>query len=262
MELQVFVNGKPRDVCGVDDNTSAEEVVAVLCQSLHLSGSYCLVAYWQKNEIVFSPSESPLNIIRRVGDHPKQFQFVLRRIDVNHPLNPSRTRSPGPTSHHHRRISSTAAHCASFQNAATSYNHPRDRSFQRPEDKEVAAAFAGRNSEQEAAELQRLSMIDWSRSYETENQRYHTLIEARSRLQSNLQRLDVDLRQVRGKVQGLESEMAGQLTNLLNLVEKALEVRRKTLSDHSSAAEAPLPQSPLPPTHVNKSAPVCDEVLI
>lgn len=65
MELQVFVNGKPRDVCGVDDNTSAEEVVAVLCQSLHLSGSYCLVAYWQKNEIVFSPSESPLNIIRR-----------------------------------------------------------------------------------------------------------------------------------------------------------------------------------------------------
>lgn len=66
MELQVFVNGKPRDVCGVDNNTTAEEVVNVLRQSLYLVGSYCLVAYWQKNEIVFAPSESPLNLIRRL----------------------------------------------------------------------------------------------------------------------------------------------------------------------------------------------------
>ncbi|VDL61571.1 unnamed protein product [Hymenolepis diminuta] len=197
MELQVFVNGKPRDVCGVDNNTTAEEVVNVLCQSLYLVGSYCLVAYWQKNEIVFAPSESPLNLIRRVGDHLRQFQFVLRRTDVQQPLNPTRTRSPVPTSHHHRRVSSNAGHYATFQNAVTTYNQPRDRNYRRPEDKEVAAAFANRNSEQEAAELQKLSIVDWSKCYEEEYQRYLTLIDTRSRLQLNLQHLDVDLRQFR-----------------------------------------------------------------
>ncbi len=65
MELQVLVEGKPRDVCGVDENTTTEEVVNVLKESLKLSGSYCLVAFWRKNEIVFSPSENPLNLITR-----------------------------------------------------------------------------------------------------------------------------------------------------------------------------------------------------
>ncbi|VDM17518.1 unnamed protein product [Hydatigera taeniaeformis] len=245
MELRVFVNGKPRDVCGVDENTTAEDVVNVLCESLSLAGYYCLVAYWRKNEIVFSPSESPLNVITRVGEHPKQFQFVLRRTDVHRSPNPARTRSPIPTSHHHRRTLSNSSQCIPFQNAATSYK--------------VAAAFAGRTQELDigcTAELQQLSMVDWSRRLEEERQHQLSLLTERSRLQRDLQRLDTELRQVRGKVQGLESEMASELTNLLNAVDVALEGRRKIVADLLVASEAlQLPASSRP-------TPVCDEVMI
>ncbi|KAM3173996.1 hypothetical protein ACTXT7_011425 [Hymenolepis weldensis] len=65
------------------------------------------------------------------------------------------------------------------------------------------------------------------------------------------------------KVQGLESEMAGELTNLLNLVEKALEMRQKTVAELSLNRETSLPPPPPPPTQANSTnAPACDEVLI
>ncbi|KAL5111593.1 Ras association domain-containing protein 8 [Taenia crassiceps] len=259
MELRVFVNGKPRDVCGVDENTTAEDVVNVLCESLHLVGYYCLVAYWRKNEIVFSPSESPLNVITRVGEHPKQFQFVLRRTDVHRSPNPTRTRSPIPTSHHHRRTLSNSSQHTPFQNVATAYSHPHDSSLRRPEDKEVAAAFAGRTQELDvgcAAELQQLSIVDWSRRLEEERKHQLSLLNERNRLQLDLQRLNTELRQVRGKVQSLESELASELTNLLNAVESALEGRRKMVADLLVASEAlHLPVS-------SRTTPVCDEVMI
>nr|CDS15177.1 ras association domain containing protein [Echinococcus granulosus] len=259
MELRVFVNGKPRDVCGVDENTTAEDVVNVLCESLRLVGYYCLVAFWRKNEIVFSPSESPLNVITRVGEHPKQFQFVLRRTDIHRPQNPTRTRSPIPTSHHHRRTLSNSSQHASFQNAATAYNQLQDPSLRRPEDKEVAAAFAGRTQELDvgyAEELQQLSIVDWSRRLEEARQHQVSLQNERSRLQLDLQRLDNELRQARSKVQSLESEMANELTNLLNAVEGALEERRKIVAGLLVAFEAPqLPAS-------SGTNHVCDEVMI
>lgn len=65
MELQVFVDGKSRDVCGVDERTTTEEITSVLMETLKLCGSYCLVAYWRENEIILSPNECPLNLIRR-----------------------------------------------------------------------------------------------------------------------------------------------------------------------------------------------------
>ncbi|VDN97620.1 unnamed protein product [Rodentolepis nana] len=201
--------------------------------------------------------------LHRFGDHPKHFQFVLRRTDVRQPVNPTRTRSPVPTSHHHRRVSSNAGHYATFQNAATAYNQPKGHNYRRPEDKEVAAAFADRNSEQEAAELQKHSNVDWSKCYEEANQRYLALIDSRRSLQLKLRDLDANLRQSRGNVQELESEMAGALTKLLNLVEEALEVRRKTVSELSLNPETTLPPPPLPPTQANSTkAPACDEVLI
>ncbi|KAL5966259.1 Ras association domain-containing protein 8 [Taenia solium] len=245
MELRVIVNGKPRDVCGVDENTTAEDVVNVLCESLHLAGYYCLVAYWRKNEIVFSPSESPLNVITRVGEHPKQFHFVLRRTDVHRSPNPTRTRSPVPTSHHHRRTLPNSSQYTPFQNTAMTYK--------------VAAAFAGRTQEMDAgcaAELQQLSRVDWSRRLEEERQHQLSLLNERSRLQLDLQRLDTELRQVRSKVQSLESELASELTNLLNAVEGALEGRRKIVADLLVSSEAPqLPAS-------SRTTPVCDEVMI
>ena len=85
--------------------------------------------------------------LNRVGDHPKQFQFELRRIEAHRPSELSRARSPVPTSYHHRRVSSNSSHPVPFQNAATSYSkylfddipyfldRPQDRGYRRPEDK-------------------------------------------------------------------------------------------------------------------------------
>ncbi|VDL61414.1 unnamed protein product [Hymenolepis diminuta] len=57
--------------------------------------------------------------------------------------------------------------------------------------------------------------------------------------------------------------MAGELTNLLNLVEKAPEVRQKTVAELSLNRETSLPPPPPPSAQASSTnTPACDEVLI
>ncbi|EUB59140.1 Ras association domain-containing protein 8 [Echinococcus granulosus] len=270
MELRVFVNGKPRDVCGVDENTTAEDVVNVLCESLRLVGYYCLVAFWRKNEIVFSPSESPLNVITSCVDEIHsgaelaniQSSFSLFFVE---PIStdPKIRRARDPPSlrriitDEHYLIHRNTHLFRTQQQLTISCRIPalEDRKTKA----KVAAAFAGRTQELDvgyAEELQQLSIVDWSRRLEEARQHQVSLQNERSRLQLDLQRLDNELRQARSKVQSLESEMANELTNLLNAVEGALEERRKIVAGLLVAFEAPqLPAS-------SGTNHVCDEVMI
>ncbi|VDD77010.1 unnamed protein product [Mesocestoides corti] len=226
-ELKVVVNGKPKDVCGVDEETTAEDVVDVLRESLKLKETFCLVASWRKNIIIFSSSERPLAFISRLRDSPENFQFFLRPTGL-------RRLSSRPISPNYQpRVHSPSKAPNALHNAATSYK--------------VAEAFSGRSD---------LNTVDWIKMAEEEQQRQIQLQFEQSELLQKLQRVDVELETVRNKLQHLETKMASRLSCLFDTMDDALEKRRGVIASLSVSPGTP------PPPPSNRTTPICEGVMI
>ncbi|XP_019718479.1 ras association domain-containing protein 8 [Hippocampus comes] len=77
MEIKVSVDGLPRLVCGVTDETTCQEVVTVLAQALGQPGRYMLRETFKDFERCMAPAERPLEMLKKYGEHAKDVQLTL-----------------------------------------------------------------------------------------------------------------------------------------------------------------------------------------
>lgn len=316
MELKVWFDGMPRVVGNVVGTTTAEEVVRALTESLKLADAYSLLAYWNGNEIHLSPSEKPLSFINRLGDHPKQFEFVLRPIEMypktpsdlkarprtlDYPATPdsvirkpttrSVTSTPTqfipPSRHAARQPPPVISEQAHLQDQLTKQEQELDlnRIKLSQLDNEVArleaiSALTGGNKSVEKAddgrpssdgdirddfkdapigpafELAQLAAVDWNSQMEEQNTRHRNLLADLAEYQSRLQNLDQTLSNTRSNLTCLESELAQELTRLLESLDSAITQRRDFLASATATGGVTNTSTSLTTT-ITTSTPAC-----
>ncbi|XP_040922329.1 ras association domain-containing protein 8 [Toxotes jaculatrix] len=77
MEVKVSVDGIPRVVCGVTEETTCQEVVIALAQALSQSGRYTLREKFKDFERCMTPNERLLETLEKYGDQAKEVQLTL-----------------------------------------------------------------------------------------------------------------------------------------------------------------------------------------
>ncbi|XP_055065165.2 ras association domain-containing protein 7b [Misgurnus anguillicaudatus] len=79
MELKVWVDGIPRVVCGLSEETSCQDVVIALAQAIGQTGRYVLVQKLRGKERQLVANERPLESLAELGQLGNEVQFILRR---------------------------------------------------------------------------------------------------------------------------------------------------------------------------------------
>uniref|UniRef100_UPI0037E9512D ras association domain-containing protein 8-like n=1 Tax=Semicossyphus pulcher TaxID=241346 RepID=UPI0037E9512D len=77
MEVKVSVDGIPRVVCGITEETTCQDVVVVLAQSLGQPGRYTLREKFKDFERCMTPSECLIETLRKYGEQAKEVQLTL-----------------------------------------------------------------------------------------------------------------------------------------------------------------------------------------
>ncbi|CAL8096189.1 unnamed protein product [Calicophoron daubneyi] len=85
MDLKVSIEGVLREVCGVVESTTCEEIIFKLAQAASLPGFYTLVAKYRGREETLSPDERIINFFRSINENPSNVQFILRRLEAPSP---------------------------------------------------------------------------------------------------------------------------------------------------------------------------------
>ncbi|VDQ12452.1 unnamed protein product [Trichobilharzia regenti] len=67
MDIKVNIDGVLREVCGVTEGTTCEEVIFKLAQVASLPGFYTLVASIREEEVTLSPDERIINFIKELA---------------------------------------------------------------------------------------------------------------------------------------------------------------------------------------------------
>ncbi|XP_037540295.1 ras association domain-containing protein 8 [Nematolebias whitei] len=81
MEVKVSVNGVPRVVCGVTEDTTCQEVVLALAQAQGQPGRYTLWEKFKDFERCMTPEEHPLETLKKYGEQAREVQLILRHND-------------------------------------------------------------------------------------------------------------------------------------------------------------------------------------
>uniref|UniRef100_A0A3Q1IZG1 Ras-associating domain-containing protein n=1 Tax=Anabas testudineus TaxID=64144 RepID=A0A3Q1IZG1_ANATE len=79
MELKVWVDGVARVVCGLSLNTSCQDVVIALAQSIGRTGRYILIVKLRGTERQLQAEDCPLQHLAQLGQQATEVQFILRR---------------------------------------------------------------------------------------------------------------------------------------------------------------------------------------
>ncbi|XP_059390582.1 ras association domain-containing protein 7-like [Carassius carassius] len=79
MELKVWVDGIPRVVCGLSEQTSCQDVVIALAQAIGQTGRYVLIQKLRDKERQLVATECPLESLAKLGQLGNEVQFILRR---------------------------------------------------------------------------------------------------------------------------------------------------------------------------------------
>ncbi|KAG7521181.1 ras association domain-containing protein 8-like [Solea senegalensis] len=77
MEVKVSVDGVPRVVCGVTEETTCQEVVVALAQALGQPGRYMLREKFKEFERCMTPSERLLETLEKYGEQAREVQLTL-----------------------------------------------------------------------------------------------------------------------------------------------------------------------------------------
>ncbi|XP_035512489.1 ras association domain-containing protein 8 [Morone saxatilis] len=77
MEVKVSVDGIPRVVCGVTEETTCQEVVIALAQALGQSGRYTLREKFKDFERCMTPNERLLETLEKYGEQAREVQLTL-----------------------------------------------------------------------------------------------------------------------------------------------------------------------------------------
>ncbi|XP_068183103.1 ras association domain-containing protein 8-like [Antennarius striatus] len=77
MEVKVTVDGIPRVVCGVTEETTCQEVVIALAQALGQPGRYTLRETFKDFERCMTPNECLLETLDKYGEQAREVKFTL-----------------------------------------------------------------------------------------------------------------------------------------------------------------------------------------
>ncbi|XP_041954444.1 ras association domain-containing protein 8 [Alosa sapidissima] len=77
MEIKVSVDGIPRVVCGITEQTTCQEVVIALAQALGRTGRYTLKEKFKEYERNVAPEERLLESLRKYGEQVREVQLTL-----------------------------------------------------------------------------------------------------------------------------------------------------------------------------------------
>uniref|UniRef100_A0A3B5KNJ0 Ras-associating domain-containing protein n=1 Tax=Xiphophorus couchianus TaxID=32473 RepID=A0A3B5KNJ0_9TELE len=83
MEVKVSVKGIPRVVCGVTEETTCQDVVLVLAQSLGQPGRYTLREKFKDFERCMTPDERLLETLKKYGEQAKEVQLSLQHSGLS-----------------------------------------------------------------------------------------------------------------------------------------------------------------------------------
>ncbi|XP_038676678.1 ras association domain-containing protein 8-like isoform X3 [Scyliorhinus canicula] len=103
MELKVWVDGIQRVVCGVNENTTCQEVVIALAQAMGRTGRYTLKEKWKDVERHFMPDEKLLPSLSKWGLQAKDVQLILNRTGPSLNLRPVSDKLRGAERNIHRQ---------------------------------------------------------------------------------------------------------------------------------------------------------------
>ncbi|XP_041671609.1 ras association domain-containing protein 7-like [Cheilinus undulatus] len=79
MELRVWVDGIVRVVCGLTLNTSCQDVVVALAQSIGQTGRYILILRLRGTDRQLVADDCPLKLLAQLGQQAAEVQFYLQR---------------------------------------------------------------------------------------------------------------------------------------------------------------------------------------
>ncbi|KAH8872332.1 Ras association domain-containing protein 8 [Schistosoma japonicum] len=105
MDIKVNVDGVVRDVCGVHEGTTCEEVIFKLAQVSSLPGFYTLVVSYRDEEVTLSPEERIISFIKGTKENPSNICFILRRLESVSPFSPKNIKAYPPTIPSHQPTS-------------------------------------------------------------------------------------------------------------------------------------------------------------
>ncbi|NP_922933.1 ras association domain-containing protein 7b [Danio rerio] len=94
MELKVWVDGIPRVVCGLSEDTSCQDVVIALAQAIGQTGRYVLIQKLRDKERQLMANECPLEALAKLGQLGNEVQFILRRTGPTTSEAPDQSRAP------------------------------------------------------------------------------------------------------------------------------------------------------------------------
>ncbi|XP_037627592.1 ras association domain-containing protein 8 [Sebastes umbrosus] len=77
MEVKVWVDGIPRVVCGVTEETTCQEVVLALAQALAQTGRYTLQEKFKDFERCMAPNECLLETLEKYGEQTRDVRLTL-----------------------------------------------------------------------------------------------------------------------------------------------------------------------------------------
>ncbi|CAC5416944.1 RASSF7_8 [Mytilus coruscus] len=81
MELKVRVDGIPRIVCGVTENTTCQDIVIALAHAMGRTGTFTLIEKWQDNERPLNKAEFPVKVLQKWGEYANEVQLLLQLSD-------------------------------------------------------------------------------------------------------------------------------------------------------------------------------------
>ncbi|XP_041367137.1 nuclear transcription factor Y subunit gamma-like [Gigantopelta aegis] len=83
MELKVWVEGIPRVVCGVTDDTTCQDVVIALAHAMGRTGRFTLIEKWRDVERPLSAAEFPLRVLHKWGEYANDVKLFLCQSDTD-----------------------------------------------------------------------------------------------------------------------------------------------------------------------------------
>ncbi|KAK2854318.1 hypothetical protein Q5P01_006979 [Channa striata] len=92
MELKVWVDGVARVVCGLSLDTSCQDVVIALAQSIGQTGRYVLIMKLRGNERQLVADDCPLQHLAQLGQLAGEAQFILQRTGPSKSQNTQSTK--------------------------------------------------------------------------------------------------------------------------------------------------------------------------
>ena len=79
----MWVDGIPRVVCGVTDDTTCQDVVVTLARAMGRTGRFTLVEKWRDAERPLSASEFPLRVLHKWGEYANEVKLFLCQSDTD-----------------------------------------------------------------------------------------------------------------------------------------------------------------------------------